>query len=230
MQVQQRIGETMQFLNLVPHEYDAIHMRVEHPAFLDHNNSTFDRSDETVDVFDSYPERCLREAAVSLQCARWIAEQQCEPRQQQNESLSICNHSNMTIYFYSDSSHLVNAITSPFAASIGIYDIVWKNNPPMNVVGRANSSNLHIAAKEESLISSHFDSFAGTFVDLYIAAQARCVTLGLGRFALLAAKISGTSCFTRSMDPSLRLMNYWGMKDGYKDIPKCPYIDQPLDD
>jgi hypothetical protein len=235
--VQHLVDETMEQLGLIPKQYDAVHMRVEHPAFFDHNNQTFDRSDQRVDVFDSFPERCLDAAAVSLQCARWVSAH--------HNHTATPPQSNMTIYFYSDSSHLVKVMADPaaFEASRSSFDtkeqreaftllrsVKEQNQPPLHIVGRVNSTNIHISLEDKYSVSvaSHFESFAGTFVDLYVASQAKCITVGLGRFSLLAAKISGTECLTRTMDPNKRMMNYWGMKGEYQDIVKCPYIDQPL--
>jgi hypothetical protein len=38
------------------------------------------------------------------------------------------------------------------------------------------------------------EAYVSTFIDLYIAASARCIAFGVGNFGYLAAKISGTNC------------------------------------
>ena len=59
-----------------------------------------------------------------------------------------------------------------------------------------------MVARNVTLENAHIDrqkgraapDYYGTFVDLYVAMQARCVVYGIGYYAAFAAKISGTDC------------------------------------
>jgi hypothetical protein len=56
-----------------------------------------------------------------------------------------------------------------------------------------------MSTSKQDNISSYL-AYRATFVDLYLAVAARCVTFGVGNFAYLATKISGTTCRIRHAD------------------------------
>ena len=73
---------------------------------------------------------------------------------------------------------------------------------PGPIGGRAGVPVAHIA---DALLSSAAtggggtgtavqDAYASAFVDLYVASRARCVSVGVGNFALLAIKIGAVQC------------------------------------
>jgi len=62
---------------------------------------------------------------------------------------------------------------------------------------QVESSN--VVAREVDLENTHIDkrpppAYYGTFVDLFLAINARCITFGVGFYAVFAAKISGIKC------------------------------------
>jgi hypothetical protein len=61
----------------------------------------------------------------------------------------------------------------------------------MTVVGRpATDENAHIDKQKGRPATAYY----GTFLDLFLAINARCVTYGVGYYAVFASKISHTSC------------------------------------
>jgi hypothetical protein len=60
-----------------------------------------------------------------------------------------------------------------------------------SIVSRSDySENVHIDRKKGLDPPAYYS----TFVDLFIAIQARCLAYGVGYYAVLATKISGISC------------------------------------
>lgn len=56
------------------------------------------------------------------------------------------------------------------------------------------------------------DAYMDTFLDLYIAISARCVSYGFGNYAYFAAKISGTKCLQRHEQPSSWVGRMWNQQ------------------
>jgi hypothetical protein len=106
-------------------------------------------------------------------------------------------------------------------------------NPLLSTRGRSRSkassyfvcevSIRHIGDSQEGAI----DAYLSTFVDLYIAASAQCVSMGVGNFAYLASRISGTTCRVSHGLVSKSLANAWGTRYKKKYIAECP---GPYDD
>ena len=73
---------------------------------------------------------------------------------------------------------------------------------PAEVAALKVVESTHLVAREATSENAHIDrqkgrdppAYYGTFVDLLLAVNARCVTFGIGFYAVLATKISGTSC------------------------------------
>ena len=95
------------------------------------------------------------------------------------------------LYFMADSSDLVHYMMTHNDTTI----------PQNHVV----LSHLHIVARDQSVPNAHIDRvkglpihhYYGAFVDFFLAVHARCVTYGVGFYALFAAKVSGTLCRLR---------------------------------
>ena len=62
-----------------------------------------------------------------------------------------------------------------------------------------------VVARDQDIKNAHIDKnkgrppeeYYGTFVDLYLGINAKCVAFGIGNYALFATKISGTKCKIR---------------------------------
>ena len=65
----------------------------------------------------------------------------------------------------------------------------------LHLISRDSQVDVHISGYQDNeSIPVSWNAYAGTFVDLYIAIQARCLALGVGNFAVLAVQISGSRC------------------------------------
>lgn len=111
-------------------------------------------------------------------------------------SARLLRQPNEAIYFFSDSSELVDYVVNgkgrvgPNQTKI---DLAMANITQSNRVVARNVSGyptIHIDLQSGFPAEYYLD----TFVDLYLAANARCVSFGVGNFGYLASKISGTTC------------------------------------
>ena len=124
-------------------------------------------------------------------------------------SQTLLNTDKESIYFFSDSNDLVrymshelnnetyiknhNALFLPSNNNSNIdynaLNIVQK----LNIISRKDVNiyeNVHIDKQKGRTPIEYY----GTFIDLYLAIYARCVTYGIGYYAVFATKISGTYC------------------------------------
>jgi hypothetical protein len=247
--VQAVIDQTMTTLSLTPKQYDAVHLRVGHPAF--YNRKAYTEQTENRDYYESNfeaePAKCMESAARAFQCARWLAwthEEQQQQKQLPTNQVKRSSNNNFTIYFYADSSDLVNVVVNPTSFKpIAAKRKIWLHqkrafdklkiaidpsirndaqNITMRVTGRVNATIAHIGGVPGKTSATSLEGFVSTFVDLYIASQARCITLGAGRYAFFAAKIGNISCLVSSVDIDRLVGNRWGMQQVRKNVPSCP--------
>lgn len=120
------------------------------------------------------------------------------------------------VYFYADSSDLVKRVLLDAQSKEEWSDLRSK----VEIVARNNASVAHILNPNENMPA---DAFLSTFVDLYIASEARCVAMGVGRFSHMATAISGTRCLVRHQVPPTHLRKKWGMH-GMEEVPMCPAV------
>jgi hypothetical protein len=199
--VQSAIEESYTELGLVPGHYNAVHCRVRHPA---HDGST---KRNTADlgglVFEGKAKHKAIETAIhAIKCSNWLTSHQTsEP-----------------IYFYSDSEDLVEAATSHDQSEDEIERSLHTLANQSRVVGR----HVEYPIAHLETLNQTVEAYASTFVDLYIAANARCITLGVGRFAYLAATLSGTQCLVKHEITNKRVAEKWGLKNVDKAVQECP--------
>jgi hypothetical protein len=122
------------------------------------------------------------------------------------------------IYFYADSEDLVQymghdlkRIMQHRQGASSTDQLAWAViNTTQIRVRETSMATLHID-RQSDLEQVDPSSFLGTFLDLYIASQARCHVYGIGNFGLLAAKLSRSSC--------RRLYAYetWGVQNQDRD-------------
>jgi hypothetical protein len=90
-------------------------------------------------------------------------------------------------------------------------------------VGRSNTTVTHIGASTDATTSQSLEGYMNTFVDLFIASQARCLTIGVGNFGMLAGLIGGTKCFTSATTGlSVKTYRKWGMLSDRNVSSRCP--------
>lgn len=192
------IGEK---LNLRKGRYSAAHCRVRHPKATPSNkhitaddNSPADKSG--LPWYGKSRDFALAVGTKAILCARTLLANDQEP-----------------LYFYADSNDLVRYMAHELKnISIG-QESSLVHSPtdadalqavqPIRVVARDMSKpNVHIDRQKHLPAEDYY----ATFVDLFLAINARCVTFGVGYFAVFATKISGIACKLRYQDEE------WGGK------------------
>lgn len=76
------------------------------------------------------------------------------------------------------------------------------DNNPADKAALEEVKSAKVIARDVNMENAHIDrqkgrappAYYGTFVDLFLAINARCITFGIGYYAVFAAKISGTKC------------------------------------
>lgn len=107
------------------------------------------------------------------------------------------------IYFFSDSNDLVRYFSRELQNKTFVttnHTLLKGNAVDWAALQEVQSSN--VVAREVDLENTHIDkqkgrappAYYGTFVDLFLAINARCITFGVGFYAVFAAKISGIKC------------------------------------
>jgi len=189
--VQKELDLVYNTLKIQPQHYSAVHCRVRHPkavprGFLLKGQHGEYPADKTGLPWTGETRQYAIEVATrAIQCAKTL--------QQRHEPL----------YFFADSNDLVNymakdlqnpSYTQQHASEISgaafeasALDVV----STAKVISRNNSvENAHIDRQKGRDPSAYY----ATFVDLYLAINARCITYGIGFYAVFASKISGIKC------------------------------------
>jgi hypothetical protein len=195
--------------------YAALHLRLCHPANynirrdtgMDLNGLPWDRLHERQTVMEA--------AIRALNCTK---------------SMLLQKHNSNTLpplYLFSDSKEIIHFLVHE----------ATRNDT--NVTGRL--ARLHQVAhdlvKDWQLvaregINAHLDTlnqtwtaYAGTFVDLYVAMQAQCLSLGVGNFAVLALLISpkDNTCVMNYIPRNGIMAKAWG----YHKIKSAQVCDLP---
>ena len=215
--VLQQFNQVYHDFGLTAGKYSAIHCRVRHPKATPKNVRVVGKSkahpaDKSgLPWYGSNRDFAIDVATKAAYCARALQEQQ--PPEQPNEP----------IYFFSDSNDLVrymaHELTDPEFrkrnATIfenAIDAAALKAIDGIKLVARAGTEeNAHIDRQKGRAPPAYY----GTFVDFLLAANARCVTYGIGYYASFAVKISGISCKLVYQEEE------WGGREGTKAAPKC---------
>jgi hypothetical protein len=195
--VQSQLNDVYHQLHVQPGEYSAVHCRVRHPKAWPQNVNVVGKNkdypaDKTGLPWHGEMRAFAIETAVrAVRCASQLLKSPKEP-----------------IYFFSDSNDLVRFMTQEAAdpthhwtdkADLTAVEVVKKTS----VVSRKSAldeENAHIDRQKGRDPPAYY----ATFVDLLLAVNARCITYGVGYYAVLAGKISGTSC------KLLYQSEYWG--------------------
>lgn len=181
--VQTKLNEIYKQLGLSAGQYTATHCRVRHPGFFGFESVGKDENknaDASGLVFEGeYKKKAIKAAMEGIQCTTELLESSDEP-----------------IYFMSDSDELVHYVVNNTKRNdqdqSQIDAALAKLTKSCNVVARDVSAfpTLHI----DRQLGYPPEYYTDTFVDLYLAVNARCISFGVGNFAFFAAKISGTTC------------------------------------
>lgn len=238
--VQQAIDTTLTTYHLVPDHFDAVHCRVTHPAFW--GRTSFDANQQAMDSQGAFQftgqnrAQAIQAAIHGIQCARNIGMDHAASKHQNAYSAKNSTRPS-TVYFFSDSLDLVKAMvtegdtsTNPDASSQSQQDVwskrIKKLQSKAPIVGRFNTPVAHLLNRQPD---TPVDAFVSTFVDIYVASKARCLGLGVGNYAYLAAQIklllaSEPICWVRHQEAPANVAKHWGMLGANAgDIPSCKF-------
>lgn len=196
---------------LQPGKYSAIHCRVRHPKATPSNVYVMGKSNVSpadksgLPWYGSNRDFAVTVATKAVYCARTLQEPG-EP-----------------IYFFSDSNDLVrfmaHELTDPEyrTQNASFFENLTDANALKSIEGirliarDGTEENVHIDRQKGRPVPAYY----GTFVDFWLAIHARCVTYGIGYFAIFAVKISGITC------KQVYHEEEWGGKEGTKVAPMC---------
>jgi ribonuclease HI len=200
--VQEKIDQTMASLELIPRQYIAAHCRVKHPArkplvpaadgaagggaLIQPQN--WEEADRKGLVFEGRNrEMALQSATRALQCAKQQQLQEQEP-----------------VYLLSDSEDLIRFMVENTTTTANTTHTNSILSDIERAAREAKASTRVVARNTTNWPSAHLDrpgssiddyypieDYYATFVDIYIAAAARCILLGMGNFMSIAARIGG---------------------------------------
>jgi hypothetical protein len=210
--VETQLNEVYQELNIAPGQYTAVHCRVRHPKATAHGvvvkgkNANYPADKTGLPWVGETKDFAVNMATHAIQCARTLSKDAKEP-----------------VYFFSDSNDLVRYL----AHELKDTDFVARNatlfENPHDAAALKAVKHTNLVAREVSYENVHIDKqknrsppeYYGTFVDLLLAANARCVTFGIGFYAIFATKISGTQCKLLYQEEE------WGQKSDGKATEFC---------
>lgn len=207
--LQSNLNKVFRKLGITPGYFDAAHCRVRHPAHLKHSGPGLNPEDHGgANYTGNQRLLAIKTAIRAIQCTDWISDS---------------NRTEYPIYFYSDSEQLVDSVIRKDEPKDDAEAHLHNITSRFNVVARSNGSPIaHIGDMKNR--SSEY--YLPTFIDLYVAASAKCLAMGVGNFAYLAARVSGTTCLTTHDSLPKRQRGRWGMKRSVQtvrcEIPNIP--------
>lgn len=214
--IQHRLHEIYRTLEIQPHRYSAVHCRVRHPKatprFVSVKGKIADYTADKVGLpwMGPFRDFAIDMATYALQCAatlhRSSSTSAAVGKQQRTEP----------IYFFSDSDDLIQYLTHAAAAALppddnnhqknkneSLLSLSWVDQAARQVL-RENSFRIITRTGENGTVeeNAHIDlqkgrqpwEYYATFLDFFVAVTARCVTHGIGYYAVFATKVSGTDC------------------------------------
>jgi hypothetical protein len=210
--VQKELDTVFTELDLQPGHYSAVHCRVRHPKaqskqFSKGKTSAPGGADRVGLLWEGASRDYAVETAVhALQCGQTILPSPSS------------NNNKEPIYFYSDSEDLVRFMSDELKDPVFLKAnaSLIESNPVHKAARQVVQSSLsRIVGRPSSTENLHIDrqggyepaAYYGSFVDLLIGAQSRCVTYGVGNYALFASKISGSNCRLQHQEES------WGVDE-----------------
>ncbi len=197
--VQSQIDAVQKEYGLVPRQYSIAHTRVRHPKAYPSgekfSGEYIANADKTgLPFVGRFKELAVGIASRAIECA----------------TMADKDAINQPIYFMSDSSDLVDYMTCDLLNSTYIsqhpdWFTVDDGTFNVNVTARDIMQKHNVVARKQDFPNAHIDKNKGrkppeyyaTFVDLWLGMNARCVSFGIGKYAIFAAKLSGTKCKIR---------------------------------
>lgn len=195
--VQTELDTIYKSLSLAPSSYSAVHCRVRHPKAhppsinVKGKNADYPADKTGLPWTGRTRAMAIETATGAIRCARTRL------------------HEHEPLYFFSDSNDLVRfmaheltdgrfvAANASLFISGGVDARALAAVQSTKIVARTVvAENPHIDRQKGRPAAAYYP----TFVDLLLAVRARCITYGVGFYAVFAAKISGTPCKTLYME------------------------------
>jgi hypothetical protein len=209
--VQTELDKVYDEFNISPGHYSAVHCRVRHPKATPSNVYIIGKSNSHPADKSGLPwygdnrDFAVTVATKAVYCARTLVAEK-EP-----------------IYFFSDSNDLVRYMAHELSSPLFLKANSTLLVNATDVAARKAIEPISLIAREMTQENAHIDrqkgreaiAYFGTFVDFLLATNARCVTYGIGYYAIFAVKISGISCKLVYQEEE------WGGREGTKIAPKC---------
>lgn len=235
--VQERLDGVYDELSIQPGKYTAVHCRVRHPKATPANvyikgKSASHPADKTgLPWTGGTKDFAVWIATKAVYCARSLSKDNQEPMYffaDSNDLVRYMVHELKDPEFVSGALQAKRGNNKTMTNIYGGKDILIsefdKDNNVYDAQALKVATSTNLVAREVSEENAHIDrqkgrdppAYFSTFVDLYLAINARCVTYGIGYYALFATKISGISCKLGYMEEQ------WGGKEGSKRAPSCP--------
>ena len=188
--LQVQLDEIYRTLNLQAGAYSAVHCRVRHPkaivGLVKGRNENYPADKSGLPWEGQTRQIAIDTANRALRCAQTLQPASHDP-----------------IYFFSDSNDLVHYMTNEIYNSTFLkeHETDFVTSPTERKALEI-SKNLKVLARPSTDENAHIDrqkgreatAYYGTFIDLLLAMNARCVTYGVGYYAVFATKISHTPC------------------------------------
>jgi hypothetical protein len=212
--VENELTNVYQTLKMTPGKYSAVHCRVRHPKATPRGVYIKGKVEDYPADKSGLPWEgesrlfAIQTAMHALRCSRTLLQQEREQ-----------------VYFFADSSDLVHYMSHELGDSKFVTDhaAMFQTSETdvealtivrtTNVIARSmNEENAHIDRQKGRDPPAYY----ATFVDLLLAVNARCVTYGVGYYAVFATKISGTKCKLLYQDEA------WGGVDNKRsNVKQC---------
>lgn len=212
--VQAELDLVYKEFDMSPGHYSAVHCRVRHPkatpsnVYIKGKSNSHPADKSGLPWYGDNRDFAISVATKAVYCARTLLDgvEKKEP-----------------IYFFSDSNDLVRYMAHELTSPIFLKANATLLRNATDVDARKAIAPISLIAREMTMENAHIDrqkgrdapAYYGTFVDFLLATNARCVTYGIGYYAIFAVKISGISCKLVYQEEE------WGGREGTKIAPKC---------
>jgi len=231
--VQKELDQIHEELNITENSYSAVHCRVRHPKatppkiFVKGKNANYPADKTGLPWVNQTRDFAIATASKALQCAKLHMPGDDDDKKKE------------PLYFFSDSNDLVRFISHELTSPKFLHknsSLLVKGTYDQDALKQVQS--LRVVSRSSETENAHIDrqkgrppeAYYGTFVDLWIAIQARCVTYGIGYFALFATKLVVGDPKKCEL-PYVYQEEAWGGRAGTKKGSQtCPVHDSKYDD
>ena len=216
--VQKEIDDVYTKYKLAPNQYTMVHCRVRHPKAypngIKFNGQYVSNADKLGLPFEGpFKDEAVNIASRAIRCAATL--------------MNEAEKNTEKIYFMADESNLVKYMTRDLvnATYLTEHPQWFTDSQSANTTAKQVMHDYNVVSRSQDIKNAHIDKnkgrtkeeYYGTFVDLWLGIQAKCVSFGIGNFAMFATKISATKCKIKYAK------ELWGQEDTThkEETPTC---------